>query len=249
VLPWHITDRLSRGLNLTLPPDARVLDASAGRSGDVWLDLAQLYSPVARAVAASARPAVVLSGDCMTPLAVLAGLQQTGLHPALVWFDAHGDFHTEQTTESGYLGGMPLAKAVGRGDMTLPAALDLVPLAEDDVLLVDGRDLDPAEVEALAASRVRRVGLSGLADALPDRPVHVHIDLDIIDPHLLPGLRFPAGNGADHGAVTAAVRGIVRLREVAAVSIAATWRPEDSQRAQNDSALAAVIDALDGAAS
>jgi hypothetical protein len=44
------------------------------------------------------------------------------------------------------------------------------------------------------------------------------------------------------------VRDIVRSRHVVAVSIAATWRPEDSQRAQNDAALAAVISPLDGAA-
>jgi arginase len=248
VLPWHITDRLAHGLNLTLPSNARVLDASLGTSGDVWLDLARLYSSVARAVAERSKPAVVLSGDCMTPLAVLAGLQQTGVHPGLVWFDAHGDFHTERTTTSGYLGGLPLAKAVGRGDMTLPAALRLVPLPEDNVLLVDARDLDPAEVDALGASEVRRAALGSVANALPHGPVHVHVDLDIFDPRLLSGLRFPAGNGADHDAVSAAVREIARLRHVAAVSIAATWRPDESQRAQNDSALAAVIDALDGAA-
>jgi arginase len=248
VLPWHITDQLPQGLNLTLPPDARVLDASPGTSGDVWLDLARLYSSVKLAVTEGSEPAIVLSGDCMTPLAVLAGLQQHGAHPRLVWFDAHGDFHTEHTTTSGYLGGMPLAKAVGRGDMALPNALGLVPLAEDDVLLVDGRDLDPAEFDALAASQVRRAAVGGVADALPGGPVHVHVDLDVLDPGLLPGLRLPAPNGVDHGSLTVALSGIVRLRDISAVSIAATWRPEDSQRAQNDAALAAVIGALGGAA-
>lgn len=248
VLAWHITDHLVDGLNLTLPSDARLLDASLGTSGDVWLDLAHLYTSVSHAVADSAEPTVVLSGDCMTPLAVLAGLQQTGARPGLVWFDAHGDFHTESTTTSGYLGGLPLAKAVGRGDMALPAGLGLAPLPEDNVLLVDGRDLDPAEIDALDASRVRRSTLAGAADALPDGPVHLHVDLDVLDPSLLSGLRFPARDGADHEAVSSAVREIVRLRQVVAVSIAATWRPEDSQRAQNDAALAAVVGALDGAA-
>ena len=139
---------------------------------------------------------MVLSGDCITPLAVLAGLQQAGAHPTLVWFDAHGDFHTEQTTTSGYLGGLPLAKAIGRGEMTLPKALGLTRPVEDDALLVDGRDLDPAEVDALAASRVRRVAVRDAAGALPKGPVHIHIDLDVFDPQLLPGLRFPASNGS-----------------------------------------------------
>jgi hypothetical protein len=85
----------------------------------------------------------VLSGDCVASLAVIAGIQQRNVEPSLVWFDAHGDFHTEDTTTSGYLGGLPLAKAVGRGDPTLPAGLGLTPLPEPSILLVDGRDLDP----------------------------------------------------------------------------------------------------------
>ena len=79
---------------------------------------------------------------------------------------------------------MPLAKAVGRGDLTLTSALELEPLAEDDVLLVDARDLDPAEVVALDGSQVRRAALGEVADALPSGPVHVHIDLDVIDPRI-----------------------------------------------------------------
>ena len=119
------------------------------------MGLVQLYAPLAERVA-HVRDPVVLSGDCVTALAVLAGVQRSGIDAALVWFDAHGDFHTEQTTSSGYLGGLPLAKAVGRGDLSLPDALRLTPLAEDRVLLVDARDLDPPEVVALRGSQVRR---------------------------------------------------------------------------------------------
>lgn len=184
ILPWHITDAQRQGLNLTLPPDAQVLNSPLGTSGEAWPDLARLYRSVVSAVAESSQPLAVLSGDCLTSLAVLAGLQQREVHPGLVWFDAHGDFHTESTTTSGDLGGMPLAKAVGRGDLTLTSALELEPLAEDDVLLVDARDLDPAEVVALDGSQVRRAALGEVADALPSGPVHVHIDLDVIDPRI-----------------------------------------------------------------
>jgi hypothetical protein len=44
VLPWHMTDPVVQGLNVTLPTDARVLDASLGAGGNAWLDLASLYS-------------------------------------------------------------------------------------------------------------------------------------------------------------------------------------------------------------
>src|SRR6185436_17512054 len=102
----------------------------------------------------------VLTGDCVTAVAVLAGLQRRGLDPAVVWFDAHGDFHTEATTTSGYLGGLPLAKVVGLSDLALPRALGMTPIAEDRAVLVDARDLDPGEVTALAASAVRQVAVA-----------------------------------------------------------------------------------------
>jgi arginase len=190
---------------------------------------------------------VVLSGDCITPLAVLAGVQRSGVDAALVWFDAHGDFHTEATTQSGYLGGLPLAKAVGRGDMTLPKALGLVALAEERAVLVDGRDLDPPEVAALSSSAVRHVALGDVADSLPEGPIHLHVDLDVLDPSVLPGVRFPAPGGADLATLGRACAEVSRRRELAAVSIAATWRPDATERARNDAAVSAVLEALPGA--
>jgi arginase len=244
VLPWHIFDDLPDGLNITLRGDVITVHAHPAAEGTDWARLVPLYEPVAAAVAAASGVPVVLSGDSITPLAVLAGLQRSGVDPTLVWFDAHGDFHTEATTQSGYLGGLPLAKAVGRGDMTLPSALGLAPLAEERAVLVDGRDLDPPEVAALSSSAVRRVSLDDVADSLPEGPIHLHVDLDVLDPSILPGLRFPATGGADVATLTRAVAGIVQRRQLAAVSIAATWRPESTERRRNDAAVVAVLDAL-----
>jgi arginase len=244
VLPWHIFDDLPDGLNITLPENVITVRARPAAEGADWARLVPLCEPVAAAVAAATGIPLVLSGDCITPLAVLAGLQRSGVDPTLVWFDAHGDFHTEATTQSGYLGGLPLAKAVGRGDMTLPSALGLAPLAEERAMLVDGRDLDPPEVAALSSSAVRRVSLDDVADSLPEGPIHLHVDLDVLDPSILPGLRFPATGGVDVATLTRAVAGIVQRRQLAAVSIAATWRPESTERRRNDAAVAAVLDAL-----
>jgi arginase len=249
VLPWHIFDSLADGLNITLPHDAQVIDATPAREGEPWRRLAQLYEPVAAAVAAAATPQLVLSGDCITPLAVLAGVQRRHSDPALVWFDAHGDFHTEQSTTSGYLGGLPLAKAVGRGDMTLPTALGLTPLVEERVLLVDARDLDPGEVTALATSSVRRSTVQDAANALPEGPLHLHIDVDVLDSALLPGLRFPVGDGPDVSALSTAVRQIASARELVGLSIGATWRPGDTDRTRNDTCFTAILAAVHGVVS
>jgi len=57
---------------------------------------------------------VSIAGDCCTAIPMLAGLRRAVLNPLLIWFDAHGDFNTMETSPSGFLGGMPLA-SVGPG--------------------------------------------------------------------------------------------------------------------------------------
>jgi arginase len=101
---------------------------------------------------------------------------------------------------------------------------------------------DPPEVAALADSRVRRAPVGELATAnLPDGPVVLHVDLDVIDAAALPGLRFPAPGGPSRQAVADAVAAVARRREIAALDIAATWRPGDIDRQSADAALQAVL--------
>jgi arginase len=245
-LPWHLYDPLSSGLNVTLPAGTVQLDGRLGATGSPWRDLIGVYAPLADEVARDdAGPTVVLSGDCVASLAVLAGVQRRGVRPSLVWFDAHGDFHTEASTTSGYLGGLPLAKAVGRGDLILPEAFGLTSLGEESVTLVDGRDLDPAEAEALAGSEVTHVSVAELdTDRLPEGPMVLHVDVDIIDPAELGGLRFPAPGGPSLQDVVDAVRAVVHDRPLAALDIAATWRPEDTTRVQTDAVLSALLSSI-----
>ena len=245
-LPWHLYDPMSNGLNVTLPAGTVQLDGRLGATGSPWRDLIGVYAPLADEVARDdTGPTVVLSGDCVASLAVLAGVQRRGVRPSLVWFDAHGDFHTEASTTSGYLGGLPLAKAVGRGDLMLPEAFGLTSLGEESVTLVDGRDLDPAEAEALAGSKVTHVSVAELdTDRLPEGPMVLHVDVDIIDPAELGGLRFPAPGGPSLQDVVDAVRAIVHDRPLAALDIAATWWPEDTTRVQTDAVLSALLSSI-----
>ncbi|MEU6752220.1 arginase family protein [Spirillospora sp. NPDC046719] len=90
-------------------------------------------------------------------------------------------------------------------------------------MLVDARDLDPAEAEFLASSRVRRCPVDDID--LPDGPLVLHIDVDVIDKAELPGLRFPVGNGPSFDAVVAAVSRVKATGRLAALDIACPWHP------------------------
>jgi arginase len=82
----------------------------------------------------------------------------------IVWFDAHGDFNTPDTTPSGNVWGMPFAMLCGRGEPDLLAACDAPSVAEADAALVGGQVLDEPESRALAASGVAHFGAGMLAD-------------------------------------------------------------------------------------
>ncbi len=111
---------------------------------------------------------MVLSGDCICSIGCIAGLERCGIRPQLLWFDAHGDFHTPETTISGHLGGMPLAMITGRGDLSLLEAVELTPLVDAHVYHIGATDLEPGENEALQSSGICRVSrVTEILDILP----------------------------------------------------------------------------------
>jgi arginase len=129
---------------------------------------------------------VVLAANCHSSLGTVAGI---GGGVGAVWFDAHADFNTPESTPSGYFDGMAAALLTGAAWATLRAQLEgHEPVPEEHLVLVGMRDPDDGERERLAASRVHQA--SGLADlgtaleALRERvdAVYLHVDLDVLDP-------------------------------------------------------------------
>ncbi len=207
-----------------------------------------LHRPLRDAVATSVdrglRP-VSIAGDCCTTLAVFAGLQVAGLKPTLFWFDAHGDFNTWDTTPSGFLGGMPLAMLVGRGEQTLGQSVGLQLVSESDVWLSDGRDLDPGERLALEGSDVRVV--PNLEDLLvmelPDGPYYVHFDCDILDPAEAPAMNYPAPGGPPSDDLRRVFRRLSATGRIAAVSLSA-WNPEMDGAERSGKLVMSLLDEL-----
>ena len=227
VLPYHQDQRLGAD-SIAVPRElTTALLEPRLPDADRWLRLVRLYDAMADQVASQARTGAVtaaVSGDCLALLGALAGAQRAGMDPAIVWFDAHGDVHTLASSTSGYLGGMALRMALGGDPDRLIGPLGLRPVSEERAVLVDARDLDPAEITYLAASAIRRRTVDDIsARDLPAGPVLLHIDLDVIDPAELPGLRFPAAGGPSKTAVLAAVERLIAGGRVAALHVACPW--------------------------
>ncbi len=156
----------------------------------------------------SSRFPIVLAADCVSALGMVKGLSHTQDDVGVVWYDAHGDFNTPETTPSGFLGGMPLAALVGRGNQHLLEGIGLQPIPEARVTITDVRDLDPEEGGNLEASQITvYTNVNDLLNApLPDHPVYVHLDVDIVDPQYMPALGYPAPNGPTPEQVAATLK-------------------------------------------
>jgi arginase len=192
--------------------------------------ISALHAPITNIVETALRTGdrvVSIAGDCLSAIAVTAGIQRAGVEHLLIWFDAHGDFNTWETTPSGFLGGMPLAMLVGRGEQTLLEALKMKPHPEERVVFTDGRDLDPLEAVALGGSRV--IHLPRVNDLfnydLPDLPFHVHFDTDILDPEIAPAMNYPAPGGPNLQQLKAVFNHLAETGRSIAVSLS-SWNPE-----------------------
>ncbi len=232
----------------TAAPDGAATNAPEGIADRSPGNMARLYGPIAdfveETLRAGARP-VSLAGDCCAAVPVLAGLRATGIEPTLVWIDAHGDFNTPETSPSQFLGGMPLAMMVGRGPQWMCEAVGLTPLPEERVWLIDGRDLDPLEREALDASRVNRARVADLATLTFDGPVHVHIDLDVLDATEAPGFNYPVPGGPGAAETAEACAQLAGRADIRAISISGWTEALDPSGATGD-ACRRVLLALTG---
>jgi arginase len=241
-VPYHLDEYLP---DLDLPLRAADVIRADLPSGDAWTRLTALYRLVADAVADTAGPGacpVVLSGDCSTALGTMAGLQRAGIDAGIVWLDAHGDVQTPETTASGYLPGMSLRLLVGYRPELIAAQLGLRPVPEDKAVLVDARDLDPPEAAYLDGARIHRAEVASLRPAaLPSGPLYVHLDLDVIDPADLSGLRYPVRGGPRSAEVADVLRTLMATGRVAAVGIACSWHPGRSAAAAIGPVLEAAL--------
>lgn len=237
-VPYHLDEYLP---SLDLPLREQATVTAELPPGDVWPRLGVLAARVAGVVADAARSGVrpvVASGDCLTALGTVAGLQRAGVDPAVVWLDAHGDVQTLETTASGYPGGLALRLLLGYRPELIASGLGLRAVAERRVVLAGARDLDPPEIAYLAGAAIVRAEVTGLdAVPLPPGPLYLHVDLDVIDPADVPGLRYPAPGGPAAAQVAAALRMLAATGRVAATGIACTWRPGHNAAAAVQSCL------------
>ena len=190
-----------------------------GRPRDWSEDLPEAR-PVLEAAAAEVSAALdagelplLTASDCTICIATMPAVARRVPGVRFLWIDAHGDFNTPETTPSGFLGGMCLAAACGRWDAGWPDAIDPA-----TVSFLGVRDLDPDE-------RVE-VERAGIQTGVPEGgPVFVHLDLDGLDPSVMPA-QFPVPGGLAADEVREALARLVADDRLVGLEVTAFEQPE-----------------------
>ncbi|WP_187290073.1 arginase family protein [Chromohalobacter israelensis] len=109
-------------------------------------------------------------------------------HPTakVIWIDAHGDFNTPETTDSGYLGGMVLAGVCGLWESGRKKGVN-----PESVIVAGVRDLDPEEERLLHENKVTVLNptsfsVESVLEAVGESDVWIHIDWDVLEPGYIP---------------------------------------------------------------
>ena len=173
----------------------------------------ELALKVAKVVEAGRFP-LVLGGDHSIAIGTLAGLTDKYKNLGVIWYDAHADFNTAETSPSGNIHGMPLAVSVGLGHKSLVNIhSEGQKIKPENVVIIGARSVDPEErqlikeqgVKVFTMHEIDRYGMTAvMEDALAYLRsrgvdgVHLSLDLDGLDPLYTPGVGTPVPGGISY---------------------------------------------------
>lgn len=166
--------------------------------------LEQLQSAVRVLLKNDCRKIFTVGGDCGVELAPVSYLNEK-YHGdmTVIWFDAHGDLNTPNSSPSKKFHGMPLRTLLGEGEEQLIRQCFSI-ITADQIILAGCRELDAPEQQYIDKRNIRLMSVEDMAggDKLMDavkekghKNIYVHLDLDVLDPDCFPAVKCPACNG------------------------------------------------------
>ncbi|WP_239724391.1 arginase [Mammaliicoccus sp. R-M62] len=156
---------------------------------------------------------LILGGDHSLSIGSIAGISKHYENLGVIWYDAHGDLNTLESSPSGNIHGMPLRALIGEGDEALTNIGGYKnKVKPENVVLIGMRDLDEGEKKYIkeagiltyTMADIDRLGMgqviSETIEYLKDKPdgIHLSLDVDALDPVETPGTGTIVPGGATY---------------------------------------------------
>ena len=190
----------------------------------------------------------MLGGDHSIAIGSVSGTSnhfaKQGENIGLIWFDAHGDANTPDTTPSGNIHGMSLAVLLGLGDPDLVSLGGRSPkVLPPNTVLIGCRDLDSGERTILkkvgaTVYTMRDIDERGMRSVVDEAiglasndtaGVHLSFDLDVVDPEDAPGTGTPVWGGITYREAHLAMEMLADRAQIVAVDLVEVNPVLDSQ--------------------
>lgn len=246
--------RPARVVELARPPyELEAQPATRIRNGVTLREHTLRLGDAVQAALAASRFPVVLGGDCSILLGSLLGARRTG-RCGLVHLDGHSDFrhpgNHDAGTALGAAAGMDLALATGRGELLLThwPQVGRPLVADQDVIQIgDREDRAVPPVTRFTARQIQRIGIAELGERVItflerrglDR-VWLHLDLDVLDEHVLPAVDSPGRPGLDFAQLAELLSTLVRTGRAVGLDVAI----HDPERDPDGTYAAPIVDCL-----
>ncbi len=168
----------------------------------------ELYNLVLNAINKNEFP-ITVGGDHIVTIASSLASIKKNKNLGIIWFDAHGDYNTYETSVTGNLHGLPLAVATNYEKNILADFHNGPFYNPKNTVIVGGRDIDPWEwgniidagVTVFSTNDIKEQGVEAICKKAFEIAtngtdgVHISFDIDLIDPQVAPGVSTPANDG------------------------------------------------------
>lgn len=196
--------------NLPVPvPESRSETHSSLKYGNEIVKVSRVLARAVEKALDEGQYPMVLGGDHSIAIGTMSGLLRKFERVGLLWFDAHGDYNTDETSPSGNVHGMPVATVVGLGHPILKTSFPARFVDPEKIVYVGVRTLDQQEARRLRESgatvfsmhEIDRYGMREIMakamDIVTDKTdaVHLSFDIDAVDPLFAPGSGTPYSGG------------------------------------------------------
>lgn len=187
----------------------------------------RLYKRVESSIEEEKLP-ITIGGDHSIAIASALASIKEHTNLGVIWIDAHGDYNTFETTETGNIHGLPLAAITGYEKNYLTNFHKGNKYKFANTVIVGGRDIDKLEkvnlqdagIKVFSTEDIHKQGMENvMKEAIKiasknTKGIHISYDLDVIDPKIAPGVSVPAKDGISLEEASKVIDEILKNKEI-----------------------------------